>query len=67
MLCTNVPSNLYPVRLVDGMAPTEGRVELFYNGQWGSICDDHWSLVEADIVCRELGFPGAQYALGSAR
>lgn len=67
MLCTNVPSNLYPVRLVDGMASTEGRVELLYNGEWGSICDDHWSLVEADIVCRELGFPGAQYALDSAR
>lgn len=66
VLCTDIPANPYPVRLVGGTRPTEGRVEIYYNGEWGSICDDHWTLVEANIVCRELGFPGAQYALSNA-
>jgi deleted-in-malignant-brain-tumors protein 1 len=66
VLCTDTPANPYPVRLVGGTRSNEGRVEIYYNGEWGTICDDHWTLVEAGIVCRELGFPGAQYALSNA-
>ena len=44
------------VRLVDGNVISEGRVDIFYNGQWGTVCNDNWDINNAIVVCRQLDY-----------
>ena len=37
-----------------------------YNGEWGTVCDDQWGYEEANVVCKELGWPFAVKGTGSA-
>ena len=63
-LPVTVDDNSGDLRLVDGTKTDEdgnlceGRLEIYWDGAWGTICDDYWSVEDADVACRALGFIG---------
>ena len=46
-----------PIRLTDGkIFPFSGRVEIYRNGVWGTVCDKNWSITNTQVVCKQLGY-----------
>lgn len=44
------------IRLIGGTNNFEGRVEICSNNTWGTVCDDFWANIDANVVCRQLGY-----------
>ncbi|ELU00189.1 hypothetical protein CAPTEDRAFT_87486, partial [Capitella teleta] len=61
------------IRLIDGQSKSQGRLEVFYSGQWGTVCDDGFGSEEALVTCRSLGYTGgvvitkSKYSSGSGQ
>ena len=48
------------VRLISGQTSADGRVEVCFDGLWGSVCDNRWDSRDAEVVCRQLKFNGRE-------
>eukprot|EP00057_Strongylocentrotus_purpuratus_P024405 XP_011678879.1 PREDICTED: deleted in malignant brain tumors 1 protein-like [Strongylocentrotus purpuratus] len=61
--CSNRPDG---INLRNGSNYIEGRVEVFADGIWGTVCDDFWDINDAKVVCKSMGFPGVEGAFSGA-
>jgi len=49
----------FPVTLVNGDVPSEGRLLVLINGTYGAVCDDFFGYEEAQVACRQLNYTSA--------
>ena len=52
-----LPGSSGSVRLIGGLIPQEGTVQVCVNRMWSSVCPSYWDYKDAFVVCRQLGYP----------
>ena len=54
------PESVVPgtLRLSDGLFSSDGRLEIYHDSEWGSVCDDWFDRNDANVACRQLGYSG---------
>ncbi|XP_041370239.1 lysyl oxidase homolog 2A-like [Gigantopelta aegis] len=57
----------WELRLIGGLGDHEGTVLVFHRHRWGSICDEDWDVNDASVVCKQLGYPGAEEAVHGSK
>lgn len=45
-----------PLRLMSGPQDRQGRLEILFNGSWGTVCDQGWTWGATHVSCRQLGY-----------
>ncbi|KAL3880250.1 hypothetical protein ACJMK2_032499, partial [Sinanodonta woodiana] len=58
--CTPIPLGRNKVRLAYGPDPSKGKLEVFYNNQWGGVCMKSWNQQNTDVVCRMMSYNSAR-------
>ena len=53
------PAEEGSIRLVNGDNPFQGRLEVFHNKEWGTVCKDGFDMRDLKVVCRQLGLDGS--------
>ena len=41
---------------MNGDEPSRGRIQLWYKGEKGSVCDDDFDEHDATVICKSLGY-----------
>ena len=62
-----IVSGVADIRLVGTNSSFVGRVEVLYNGEWGTVCDDSFDMNEATVICRQLKMGNAVATYSSAK
>ena len=60
-LHTDRECNETNVRLVNGLTPDDGKVEVCLDGLWTRVCSNRWDIRDAEVVCHQLGYNGCEF------
>ncbi|XP_053376387.1 uncharacterized protein LOC123533517 isoform X2 [Mercenaria mercenaria] len=65
VICYGPELNITGYRLTDGTGVFDGRAEIKVNDTWGTICDNNFNILAADLFCKQFGLRAVQYFTGA--